>query len=349
MKFMIIRNIINYPILVYIIYYALIIIIQIIFSYNIPIEDITYTNNLIRTLPSINIISDYFSYKNIYLYETNNIYTSLLKKITISTQLDIKDILTHSENYSKVLSNDYIPSEDEASYIPSDNIYMNQNHNPQEECIIDTITIYDSNDIPTFKIEECTLEPTIVKPPDIINNDLPFETPVEIKVDSNHKELVPYDIHIISSKKDMLNSICSPSFEGPIIHHNANIHQLHLDILNIVKQELSLSYNREENILKVIRDTVHDHFLKYNMSANITTQNLQNTNHLINLLVQEMIINSIFTYEDESFILQQIAIAITVETLSILQNIDSQTYYNNPDLLNMVVNDIISRFLRGRT
>ena len=75
-KLMIMRNIINYPILVYVIYYVIIIGIQIIFTYYTPIENITYNNTLTKTLPSVNVIRDYFSYKNIYLYKIYIIISS---------------------------------------------------------------------------------------------------------------------------------------------------------------------------------------------------------------------------------------------------------------------------------
>nr|NP_062848.1 hypothetical protein PhpooMp03 [Physarum polycephalum]BAB08082.1 unnamed protein product [Physarum polycephalum] len=339
------------PIIFFLIYYVIIIGIQILWSYYMHVEVIKDNdNNLLKTLPSIKIIHNYFLYKSSYLYEAGSICKSLYKIMPTTKYSVVKDIIL--VKYSLDTSADYQPSQDEASYFPSDDIndmipvQMQDIPVKSKEPKIEyprrpNIDLKRETIIPRFEIETETIPPTIVNPPDVINNDLPFEEPVE--------EPIEIKVEFFNAYTDLMNiedvdSVISPSFEGSRIYSDDAIFQLHLDITEFVTQKIRVS--TEDISVTIIRNTVHEYFIKSNLNSNLTPSDLQNTNHLINLLLKELIVNSFFAADNESFIMKQIATSLIVEVLSNLENVDSNCYYDNPDILDGIVQDIVTRFTK---
>lgn len=324
-----------------------------------------------KTLPSINIINNYFNYNTVFIAKYHEIFLMIMKTKLVTNIIEkpqyfhfpfINEIKLLNDDVSnkpfiptKITKDDYIPSRDLASYEVSEIVPISQ----PVEIVIDTKSL--SDEILNVKHNKPTttfsvvipdpIEKTIVDKPPIIRKDLPFEIPIEILV---KKDPEPINTALVSAKtssafgQDMLNSVFMPSYEGKSLYSSTTIFNLHLDIISIARTQLELVLGDHINPIdaqRVIRDIVHSYIEKHNALVNITMGELRNSNHLINLLIRELIVNSMFAYDEEKFMLHNIAGALIIESLCAIEKTEPSSYYDNPSLYENIIRPIIARFL----
>ena len=97
----------------------------------------------------------------------------------------------------------------------------------------------------------------------------------------------------------------------------------------------------------MIRKEVHDQLINLRVFYHLKAEDLKNTNHILNLLINEMIVNSIFVSEEEKFILQNIVIALIVEIQCHFEGVDPFSYYLNEPQVKILVDNVMMRFLNN--
>lgn len=344
-----------YPIVTYLItllLFNIMINIYLFMTNNVEVSNNHYiTNYTLLKLPSIDCINNFFKYKchnlrlNYKLLEPSNLLFTHFPSSTNEQTIPMLDLSTLAEitrlhskfsPYTPTLTPTVSPTvspKEPFSSIPTKDEPRIRN-------------IFPENYVPKFEITPANIDETIVAPPPIIINDLPFEAPVIITVDDSPLPTIA-EIVLINNTNvltDIGQAICSPSYEGKRINDDDQIFQLHLDIVENIKRKLSLiDVVDRHGVQQMIRTTtssyLHAHF------AQMTVKDLSNVNFIINLLVKELLINSIFVFaDDERLIMREIIIALIVESLSIVQKMDPNTYYSDLHMMQMIVNTIIPRF-----
>lgn len=347
-----------------------------------PINKHTPIHFLIEKLPSIKTIDNYFYYKTnisknhpslIYyekiirplLEETSDelkLRLILEKAMTALHELKPQDSTTHQKTTSNFISSDYIPAKIMESYFPNNNpeeeIYIPYspsffpaiNHHP-----ISTTTIpfqIPPTQSPTIPLFQITIEEPFEKAQllkgNVLDNNLPFETPVNIvvKEDPDIKAIIFANTYPL--QMDMYCSIYGPSHVGIRMYDSDSIFQLHLDIKNIIERNLYEQYNdhiSEKDIPNIVKNMVHNYIQDHQLLSNVTKNDLKNANHLINLLLHEFIINSIFTEGIEQLILQNAAATLIIDVFCHLDGFSWDDYINNPDIYDLYIKQIITRFL----
>jgi hypothetical protein len=318
------------------------------------IYDINKKYNIIKTLPSISCIKNYFYYKN----DLINHHTIFISKLNININTWQKPLseLVIIQRTSNSHGLDYIPSRNIRSYFPMIEMSFN--------LIKDLINDYfksrkDPVDMkPIFEITPPYVEATPLDKEVVINNDLPFEAPIIIEVtlddndtndnDTGHKDIDDSLIAYIASNtvsEDTLSTIYAPGYLGPRVFTDDAIYDMHLDIVSTVRSILNQHevLNQRDACIH-IQNIVHQFMVKNQLLYNLSLMDLKNKNHLINMIIETMLINSIFTQEDESFILQQVTKCLIIESLCAVNHIDTSSYYNDP-YCDEYIKTIIARFL----
>jgi len=194
------------------------------------------------------------------------------------------------------------------------------------------------------EVEKDQIEKVIVDKGPIINKDLPFEAPIIITVKEDPLDVVIFEIQH-DLLEDQLNSILAPSYEGIETYSSETIFQMHLDIVKIIKTKLdSQDIISDKEAQQIIKNMVIQYMTDYNIYSSITVSNLKNTNYIINLLLKEMIINSLIVYDFEKFIFENVISTLILESLSHLQN-NSTDYYNDDSLSYATIRNTVSRFI----
>lgn len=299
------------------------------------------TNNStlqINRLPSIDVITTYFNFK-VKLFNPNNFGSN---KDIFSPIKDMHENLVSS-------TNNYIPNANYTSYFPTHDMKTAIIPYQQNDIVIDVINCPDyTKDLnkPIFEISNHNIEKVIVTDGPLLNSDLPFETPIELKVSAEETDttLIVLLQQQNSILKDQLDAILSPSFEGARQYSDDQIFSMHIKIIQIITQDLeSHPYLDETQAQQIIRDAVKKYMTTYNLYGQLTTANLKNTNFLINLLVKEMIVNSLFVTDYEKFILENVIKALLFEVLSNHYSITTDELYDDTSM--SLMKNIISRFL----
>jgi hypothetical protein len=327
-------------------------------------NQMSYEHFMLHKLPTIKEISSYSQREDKILIKsqhisnnflpTNNKTDILLKfykqiKSTIITKDGTKKEVLSEINKNKILI-DYPPlfgNRDRSSYFPNDTgdilpfsggiiEFAIPEHAIEKQPLVFEVTIND-------------LDPTPIKEPNMLDNNLPFETSVEITV---HEPTYTDLINIISPElhTDMKNSIYGPSYEGINIYDSNYIFRLQIEISNAVRSKLQyFTHTLDEPYLdqlkEVIRKEVHDQLINLRVFCHLRAEDLKNTNHILNLLINEMIVNSIFVSEEEKFILQNIVVALIVEIQCHFEGVDPFTYYLDESQVKFLVDNVMMRFL----
>ena len=138
-------------------------------------------------------------------------------------------------------------------------------------------------------------------------------------------------------------------FRSNRINTTDEIFNVHLQIRDIIQVKINTMPDYDsQQAQNMIRSEVHDFMVNNNIYSKLTVENLRNTNFFINLLIHEFIINSLWVYDDEKFILENIATAIIIETLSHIQHTPTEQFYNNDEVLQQIVKTIVTRFLNDQ-
>lgn len=241
---------------------------------------------------------------------------------------------------------DYKPSYDYYDYKPSYNYYdYEDNLSPLSIGIIGiSLAVMDSNPdiIPEFTISNNdVLSDTIVTNPPLLDNHYPFETPVDLVI-PEHKEveLIIHGIYNSDLQKDMFHSIYSPSYKGTKTLNHDQIFNLHLEIVKIVSTHLSTINEdlSQDEIIEHVKQVVREYMIQYNIFKSINIQNLKNTEHFLNLLIGEMMINSMFASDSEKRLLHIIARSLVFYILNHLES-------GSTNFKDYRIDAIISRFL----
>lgn len=305
---------------------------------------ITFSNLVTITIPqlsietpSLDILTEHFNYKLNFIKNSEQIIKKTLKIdiITLWQKNIFEIIISENKAINLISINDfdyyslYFPLTSEIPF------YMD-NHGISHIYL----DVYEKelNAIPKFDITLSEIEKTPIITEVIVNNDLPFESPVEIHVENTSDSLIIIAENV--KQEDKFISIYGPSYEGPQIYSETTIFDLHLKIINIITNIINAhSLINNQEAIPLIRNTVHDYLYNSNLINNLTIKDLQN------LLLHEMIANSLFVSDQESFILKQVIIAIIIDVISKIENTLPDHYYNDPILCNNIVKHIISRFL----
>jgi hypothetical protein len=248
--------------------------------------------------------------------------------------------------------------EPDDSFTPASDYYSYFPHNTE----IPFIDIFSDNDIfaniiidvlicenkPAFTIIENTLPKTIVTEPPILDNNLPFEIPTNIVVSDD--QLIKY-IKETPLQKDYLNTIYGPSYCGPIIHSTDNMfyftQQLLTDTCNHVMQKLPRD---NDHVHEIVHKFIRSYMIQHDIYSTLTVHNLQNTEHIINLLLYELVINSVFADEQSQFISHSICRAIITEVIHSIEFTPVVDNNNNfEEILPLMdisrVQEILERFI----
>lgn len=184
------------------------------------------------------------------------------------------------------------------------------------------------------------------------NDDLPVIINVEATNDKETNNDVINSVICASINKsnamstDMFFSIYSPSYEGPCYISHEQIHEMHYEIIKTVKKVLYGYDNMNSRMAPEIIHNIVQDFIKINhLFQGLTIDDLRNKNHIINLIIGEMITLSIFIPEDEAFILQNVTKSLIIETINYI-NQTTPSF-----MLDQVYGDehiqmIVERFLR---
>lgn len=262
--------------------------------------------------------------------ETDNI-TAIIKEVEHSEQVNNST----KENKIYASSNtyySYFPTNDESldSVIPKTH---------PGSLIPVSIEPYSDEYIRVFRVDNNSeIPPVQVTNPPVIDNSLPFEIPVNITVpEPTPDELIIF--HNTSDiQKDIFHSIYAPSYEGK--NFNYNTFDLHIQIRNIVADAISrenVDVLNQQEMVEIVKKEVKKYMINYNIYADLSRQSLQNTNHLLNLIISEMMINSLICEGTEQVLLHTICRALIFETLFY---IEGTADWNDP-----YIQYILSRFL----
>jgi len=309
-------------------------------------------------IPSIKIIVNYFQYKTNYLIKSHEIYVSFTTsnnsnfvdyyKHLFYLKLNVKKTIVDTKAQFFILptQNEYIPSNKISSYIPHELVFY-----PSEQAL-QPISIPVSEpsrkfDKPVFVIEIYDIKDTVIGPPDIINNDLPFEAPIIITVDDSSRNMnavIPYN-YSNDMQVDMLMSVLAPSHIGIKLYNDDEVFQMHINISDYILNKLKyMDHIDSMQAIDIIRSEVKTYITNSNLLVNVTAQDLRNTNNIFNLLIYEFVINSMIITSEEQFVMSNIVNSLIVELLSHINGISSDEYYNNENLYTHVRTDIILRF-----
>jgi hypothetical protein len=266
-----------------------------------------------------------------------------------------------SKNQALLKTNkDYIPSKDYNSYLPMPvETYIpteNQPDVPESPKLPEAPTMPE-NDIssdqqqsPNFVVVKENLEATKVADV-ILDSSLPFEIPIEIIIYENNKNYTHNQNIVIYNNEniiqnDLRNSVFGPSYEGPKIYNDDFIFQLHLRIVEFIKNQFYLNQLSDTfNDERIIKKCVYEYLKQDNIISKLTYQSLRDTNNLINLLILEMMVNSIITTPEETFILHNIVKHLLIAILSQLEGINPDYYYQNKEMTDVLLKAITERFL----
>lgn len=284
-------------------------------------------SNYPEYLPKIEIIKTYFEYK-VKLFDPSKY---LMKNIV--------EEVANKEDENKLLQ-DYL------TYFPTPNMEV-----PGIVGQITTVSILGLLDslfpekIDTiFEVSNNDkIAPTSVIEGPLLDSRLPIEAPVEIKVkeDTQIRDIIAYQYRD-SLAADKLNSIMGPSYEGPAVYNDNAIFHMHLEIVDIIKNQLNLhDMISEAEARKVIKDIVIEYLNKFNIYSQLTSHNLRDTNFVINLLIKEFVANSLFVEDVDRVIMQNIINTLIIESISP----SSDALYDDPLFFHSTLKIIIARFL----
>lgn len=332
-----------YPIISYII--SLVLFNLIINSYSLTMDNamiaVTFDKEQITVftqlqLPPLTVINEFFHYKTHFLHQTTNLLfhknittfpyekpLSLFELVSITTPTFPE---ARKENFAMLSKESFVPLsiEKELPLNKAPNTFMG-----------------DIEKIPSFEVKSpsLVLDETKVEPPPLIRNDLPFEASIIITVALDETSLTT-----ATGLNDIGRAIGIPSYDGVRVVTEDQVFNLHLDLIRQIKQRLSTMDVVNREILQAILRTQTSDYLQTHF-GNMTMKDLRNVNFIINLLVQELIINSLFIDQaDEKLIMREVTIALIVESLSLVQKMDPTKYYSDPVMMQMLINSIIPRF-----
>lgn len=278
--------------------------------------------NIIKQLPEVKVIVDYFNYKldftrkcNVLFYINNNTkYDTFIQMMKI-----------------KAIKQEF-----------SDNNYTLEIPLTNPETPINFIIIEEkpSHIKPnTFYVIDENIADTIVIAAPIINNDFGFEAPIEIKVEKTLDLIV---------QNDLGYSIIQPSFEGETLYTKDEIYNLHIAASQIIKDKLQ-SYDNlnlfSEESREIIRQGVKDYMIKFNLFSNLDHNSLRNSNFIVNLLIYEIVMNYILMDDLEKFISLNICGALIVESICYVEHNSVLDFYNDTEGCNMSIRNILRRFV----
>lgn len=284
-------------------------------------------------MPSLESIKDFFKFKIIALDIKSN-FSQYIKKIYDLQEYNInEDDINSDSNFLASIAMDYTAFEEKQ-----------QNYT---EAIFIQSELKDNQQVtqPQFKVDT-PMPNTIVLEKDILDNRLPFETPIDIVV-TEEREMVAYIAQKNTLQGTILNTIYYPGTNGPRVYSNDVIFDLHIKIINIIKANINnFEVIDNKNAINFIRQEVHDYLIQYNLLNGLTMVDLQNTNNVINLLIQKLTNNYLHVTEDyEQFILSNISGAIIIEAVCHIEQKDLSTYYNDPAAYASLIETILQRFI----
>lgn len=291
----------------------------------------------------IKFILIFFKYSNYFIVLFTILYVMFLRYIYIlNVENTLELILLEKEpeivkEKQEIKINDYKPSYDYYNY-EDDNLL------PISVAIMDSYQDFiDNNIIPEFKVStDDILSDTIITNPLLLDNHYPFETPVDLII-PEHKEieLIIYNDYNANLQKDIFHSIYSPGYKGVMTLNQDQIFDLHLKIVKIVSNHLhTLNEDlTQDQIIEHVKQIVYQSMIQYNIFNGLSIENLKNTQHIVNLLISEMIINSMITSEEEKRLLHLICRALICNILNHLES-------GSTNFKDYRIDDIISRFLQ---
>lgn len=293
---------------------------------------IIFQSTTFRTVPSISQIKDFFKFNT----PTNFNFIHYIKALTKFKPKDNDDMDPISNFFVSIV-------------LESISEYIATSVNNFITALTTTSSELANNQPIEATQAQFNIEPsipeTIVLEKDILNNNLPFEAPIDIVVTEDN-ELITYIAQENTLQGAILNTIYAPGTNGPRIYSDDTIFNFHIKIIDIIKNNINtFDVINNKNAIHLIREKVHDYLLNTNLLNNITAADLQNTNHLFNLLISEFIINSILVDEQEYFIIYNICGALIIEVICHVQHLSTHDFYNDPDIFAQTVDAIIIRFI----
>lgn len=217
----------------------------------------------------------------------------------------------------------YFPSGDDTleNYLPFTGGSL---PDPFSNVIIDHLT-YEQT--PKFIVSAIDngLSKTKVNPPPILDTSLPFDAPIIITVSEDLSIIPKIDYSI---QQDMLSSIYAPSYIGEKSYVKNQIFELHTTILQDVTHRIKETFDKEgitspTRIQEIAHTAVQEYMIRFQIYDTLTVQNLRNTEHFVNLLLNELIINSIFSFDQDQFILHSICKAILFEVINKIEHVSN--------------------------
>lgn len=321
--------------------------------FQIKIDDNTFYNyeiihnyKILKTMPSISAIKNHFYYKTDFI----NHYALLTSKLNIN-------IINWQKHIYQLVIDKTNNNHDVFPYYPSGNI---SSYFPIIKALLGFKATFSSSYkheyvIPTYEVTQPYFEETPLtkeKVKDIYKvSELPFEfeekfqfeapTMIKIELDDEDEDVSQALIFITQNTltKDLFFSIFGPSYDGPQYFSHSQIFDLHLQIVEIMKRNLPIQDEdvvSHRDVSATIQNIVQDFISSNRLFSNLTVNDLQNRNHFINLLISEMLLNSLLTSEEESFILQQVTKRLIIEAIRHVANEDPSDEY---------VKSIVTRFL----
>lgn len=193
-------------------------------------------------------------------------------------------------------------------------------------------------------VPDNVLSETEIDPPPMLDSNLPFEIPVTITISQNisdsFNELIPV-MATNDIQADMFNSIYGPSYVGPIIYSNDLIFNLHFQLVNhinsVLDEQALVDLKEAQRITHTI---VENHMQQFNIYKDLTVQTLRDTQHIVNRLLEDLVVNAIFETDKRNIIIHLICKAIIFEAISHIEYLD-----NIDDLDKYRYEQTIARFL----
>ena len=242
--------------------------------------------------------------------------------------------LTEDEN-----NKNFKPSSKYSSYFP-ENIHVFPN-NPTGSTPISTHPIVTERD-PIFNISnDDILSETIIINPPLMDKSLPFEEKVDIIVPEPSVQDIIIHIQNTNISRDMFHSIYEPSFEGKMNPNYSNIFDLHLQVRDRIAASISsenVDVLNQQEMIEIVKKAIKQYLTEYKVYASLDKQNLRDRQHIINLLIGEMMANSIFCDDAEKALLHIICRALVYETIC---HVEGHIAFTEPR-----IDFILSRFLR---